>query len=287
MDAKNALKPGSGYWCSAGGEPENQTVTWTGMLKSRRKIKGIKIKWAYGPGEVKVLTSLDGTNFEEASCWEPAPSGGKPRYGQDVMFDETRNVKAVTIAMKRSSRSPTTNPSWPYFGIDEVGGLVEPTEPGMLVSGITAPKGEQCLVAKGGTHLGLETCMNARASGEYKHIFKFNEEGQLEHADSEMCVITGNDDVVPPNGSPVALGDCKAALNLGDGRSLWELSADNQLKMSKEGKLCLVPKGTTVIAEDCDEAAKNTDARDKWFMATKADYDAAWNDAQAMKMAEE
>merc|ERR1712066_998280 len=117
--------------------------------------------------------------------------------------------------------------------------LAEPTAPGMLVNGINAPKGEQCLVrkfdGKGDTGLGLDTCSNAREDGQYSHIFFFNQEGQLEHAnDDDMCVIAGSQGVVPPNGIPVRLGNCRAALNAGDGRSNWELSMSNQLVMSKE-----------------------------------------------------
>ena len=31
---------------------------------------GVKVDWAYAPGQVKVLTSSDGANFEEAKCWQ-------------------------------------------------------------------------------------------------------------------------------------------------------------------------------------------------------------------------
>ena len=49
--------------CSAGGHGKAQTVTWTGVLNSRRSALGLKIDWAYGPGEVKILTSSDGATF--------------------------------------------------------------------------------------------------------------------------------------------------------------------------------------------------------------------------------
>ena len=100
-----ALDSGSGYWCSAGHHAADQAVSWTGALNVRRKVIGLKINWAYSPGtlahrpfflcslvvrlrvllssksslharvalpihlapvgEVKILTSPDGANFEE------------------------------------------------------------------------------------------------------------------------------------------------------------------------------------------------------------------------------
>ena len=46
-----------------------QGVTWTDVLNSRRVALGLKVDWAYAPGEVKVPTSSDGANSEAAKCW--------------------------------------------------------------------------------------------------------------------------------------------------------------------------------------------------------------------------
>ena len=46
-----------------------EVVAWTGSFMSRREVLGIKLRWSYAPAEVKVLTSADGGNFEEASRW--------------------------------------------------------------------------------------------------------------------------------------------------------------------------------------------------------------------------
>lgn len=110
--------------CSSGGHGKSQTVTWTGILNSRRSALGLKIDWAYSPGEVKILTSSDGANFEEAKCWQPS-SRAEVAYVETFMFDAPLNVKAVTISM----RSPL---SWGYFGINSVALLAEPG-PYMLV----------------------------------------------------------------------------------------------------------------------------------------------------------
>ena len=110
--------------CSSGSHGAGQTVTWAGVLNSRRQALGVKIDWAYSPGEVKVLTSSDGSNFEEAKCWQPA-ARSEVAYAESIMFDTPLPVKAITISM----RSPL---SWGYFGINSVALLASPG-PFMLV----------------------------------------------------------------------------------------------------------------------------------------------------------
>lgn len=42
--AKQALRPGTGYWCSAGEHKPSDLVTWKGTLKHRRKVSGLKVR---------------------------------------------------------------------------------------------------------------------------------------------------------------------------------------------------------------------------------------------------
>ena len=93
-------------------------MTWTGSLNSRRVALGVKVNWAYAPGEVKVLASSDGANFEEVKCWQSS-SRKEVAFDESFMFDEPRNVKAVTITMRSAQ-------SWGYFGINSVALIAEP-----------------------------------------------------------------------------------------------------------------------------------------------------------------
>ncbi len=93
-------------------------MTWTCVLNSRRAAPGLKVDWAYAPGEVKVLTSSDGANYKEARCWQ-ASKRTEAAFEESFMFDAPRNVKAVMIAM----RSPR---SWGYFGINSAALVAEP-----------------------------------------------------------------------------------------------------------------------------------------------------------------
>ena len=80
--------------------------------------------WAYAPGEVKILTSSDGANFDEVQFWQSS-ARAEVAFEETLMFPTPQSVKAVTIAM----RSPQ---SWGYFGINSVALLAEPG-PFMLV----------------------------------------------------------------------------------------------------------------------------------------------------------
>jgi len=266
--AKHATSAGSGYWCSSGNHSNEQVVTWTGVLRSRRKAEGIKVDWAYSPDEVKILTSPDGLNFEEATCWQPS-TRDDVAYQQTITFDAPRNVKAVSVAM----RGPR---AWKYFGISEAALVSPPGEPVMLVSGITSPQGEQCLVAQGEDSVGMENCMTAREADDDRAIFKINEEGQLEQIDDGVCVATAGDS--PGAGRPVKLVDCEEALKDGNGTSQWEVDGAGQLRMSKHYHLCMVPQGNEMVVQECEKAALSVDARDKWFLTAPGEFDAAVKD---------
>ena len=67
---------------------------------------------AYGPGEVQVLVSNNGGNFEEASSWRAA-SRSEVSYRETFMFERSQNVKAVSIVMK----SPMP---WGFCGLNGV-----------------------------------------------------------------------------------------------------------------------------------------------------------------------
>merc|ERR1719188_961874 len=68
FSAQLATQKGSGYWSSAGGHAPGSIVTWTGSLGARQKAIGVKLNWAYAPGEFKILTSGGSGNFEDASA---------------------------------------------------------------------------------------------------------------------------------------------------------------------------------------------------------------------------
>ena len=46
-------------------------VAWQGKLAAPMPLKGVEITWAHAPEEIRVLTSPNGSNFEEAICFRP------------------------------------------------------------------------------------------------------------------------------------------------------------------------------------------------------------------------
>ena len=235
--AQEAAAPGSGYWCSSGKHLPGQSVSWTGTLDSRYKALGVKINWAYGPGELKVLTSGDGGNFAEAACWRSS-SRSEASYEEAVMFDGPLNVKALTIAM----RSPMP---WSYFGISDVSLIVEPSYPSMLVSSAAAAGGEMCLVAKEGVQ--MAPCLSAIAAGDGQEIFQFVD-GALKNAATKTCVTLANGDAAA---GKLIMAACPT--EDGDGRSSYALTAKGQLQLGM-GNYCLSASGAQVALQDCADA---------------------------------
>lgn len=238
--AQQALSGGSGYWCSSGSHDVAQSVVWTGILNSRRTALGVTLDWAYAPGEVKILTSSDGANFEEAKCWQSS-TRKEVAFEETFMFDAPRNVKAVTIVM----RSPQ---SWGYFGINSAVLIAEPG-PIMLVSGITSSDGEQCLVASA-SGVNLERCLDAIASGDGREILRLDEDGQVVSMADGKCMALANGDTT--GGGMLIKEKCSGSIASGDGRSVFVVTPNGQLKMPHIGNYCLAIAGDG--ASDADVA---------------------------------
>jgi len=213
FSAGEAVSEGTGYWCSSGSHGPGQVVTWTGRLGASQSVSGLKLDWAYAPGEFKVLTSSDGGNFEEVACWRPA---GQPEasFQEVVMFDDPRAVRVMAVVM----RSPGP---WGYFGLNHATLIGEPG-PAMLVSGSEAGTGEVCVVSTGKS-VQLEGCLQSIASGTSGNAFKFNERSQLVSLLNNQCAAVANGDV--SGGGSLVMQDCSDALEANDGRSVIELTA--------------------------------------------------------------
>ena len=213
---------------------------------------------AYAPGEVKVISSSDGGNFEEAACWR-ATSRSEVSYTETVMFDSVRAVKALTVVMKAPM-------SWGYFGLNGVSLLSSGDESFMVVSGAASSLGERCLTVAG-AGLASEGCLDAIAAGDGRDVFKFHGD-QIVHTASNMCIAL-------KGGSPgkVGLQDCAVATKTQDGRSSWELAADGQLKMPRMGNYCLVLSESGVTVADCAESSEAGDSADKFVLAAVPELD--------------
>jgi len=222
----------------------------TGALNARHKVLGVKINWAYGPGEYRVMTSSDGGNFEEAACYRKA-TRSDVSYEDVVMFDAAKNVKALTIAM----RSPM---SWQYFGINDLALIVEPF-PFMLVSGGTSTAGEECIVAADG-ELRTAPCLDAIAEGSGSEVFQFQGEGQISNLASNQCATLENND--PQLGGKLAMGSCNSGAS-------FAMAPNGQVKLQPMGNYCVVASATGVTVEDCSEGVSG----DKFFQVAVSEFD--------------
>lgn len=102
----------------------------------------------------------------------------------------------------------------------------------MLVAGITAPA-EMCLTASGDS-VGLESCLDAVASGTGRDLWSFESGGQLLHKRTQKCAGAA------AGGETIALVPCANA-------GAWELLANGQVKI---GKQCLSQRGLSAGLED-------------------------------------
>jgi len=265
FSAGEATSKGTGYWCSAGNHAPGQSVTWTGTLAARQKALGVTFNWAYGPGEYKVLTSADGGNFQEATCWRSAKRN-EVSYKETLMFEGARNVEALTVVM----RSPRP---WGYFGLNDVALIVEPG-PMMLISGSSAKAGERCVVALPNAVVGMEDCLQAITAGAGHEIFQWNEESQIVSTRAGKCLSFAGGSQ-SGGGGLVALQDCAQASEAGDGRSNFELTAAGQLRFKYMGNYCLVTSQAGVHVQDCSTAEESGAAQDKFFLAAVPEFDPA------------
>ena len=151
-------------------------MAWTGSFRSRRELLGIKLRWSYAPAEVKVLTSADGGNFEEASRWRRT-ARTEPSFEETIMFATPVSVKAVKVLMRGAK-------PWGYFGLSTVAAVAAPYS-FMLVSGAAAIH-EQCVVS---TPAGLSAkpCVDAIVAGDGHEVFGLTSAGSLQDV-SGRCV---------------------------------------------------------------------------------------------------
>ena len=191
-----------------------EVVAWTGSFMSRREVLGIKLRWSYAPAEVKVLTSADGGNFEEASRWRRT-ARTEPSFEETIMFATPVSVKAVKVLMRGAK-------PWGYFGLSTVAAVAAPYS-FMLVSGAAAIH-EQCVVS---TPAGLSAkpCVDAIVAGDGHEVFGLTSAGSLQDV-SGRCVAL--------EAGKVEFRQCSNVV--------------------KQGNMCLALGGPGVVAMDCEEA---------------------------------
>ena len=193
-----------------------QVRSWSFM--SRRELLGIKLRWSYAPAEVKVLTSADGGNFEEASRWRRT-ARTEPSFEETIMFATPVSVKAVKVLMRGAK-------PWGYFGLSTVAAVAAPYS-FMLVSGAAAIH-EQCVVS---TPAGLSAkpCVDAIVVGDGHEVFGLTSAGSLQDV-SGRCVAL--------EAGKVEFRQCS---NVG---GVWEMTAEGQVK---QGNMCLALGGPGIM----------------------------------------
>ena len=195
---------------------------------------------------MQILVSSDGGNFEEASCWRQA-TRNEVAYRETIMFERAQKVKAVSIIMK----SPMP---WGYFGLSDVGLLTSGDESFMVVIGERSAGAERCLTVVD-SDISVDSCLNSLASLDGREVFRFQNQ-RLMHVASGLCVAAAGDDTYQ-----AALRDCGSSSESQMVRSVWELTANAQLKLPRMGDSCLALRGGRAIVNECGTSPE------KFFLA--------------------
>ncbi|KAH7648531.1 2 extracellular with a signal peptide [Cryptosporidium bovis] len=232
---ENGIRRGITHWLSDGNAVKNDVVYFTGILSEPRTVSGIVINWSSSPAEVRIDVSKDGITFEKAVEWTRGKLTSK-EYEQKLYFENRPiRISKVRIGM----RGPINS----FFGINFTGLLIVGAPVVQLTSGVTSMTEEFCWQIENGdiytkgAELVLASCIEAVASGDSREIFQFNSKGQLFNPLSKLCVQMKNNDL---SDSGLILDDCKKTT---DGKGLFELLPNNQLRLTRGGNLCLTSPG--------------------------------------------
>nr|CEL69159.1 TPA: LCCL domain containing protein, related [Neospora caninum Liverpool] len=209
--AHRAIQPGTGYWSSAGGLADDEQVTWTGYLATPGKIKGVRVRWQYAPGEVQVAVSPNGVDYHVALPWRPAGSSATA-YDEDILFGGDEEAKVVVIGMRNQIHG--------FYGINEAKPLGSGEPLMMIVGGVTSPAGEMCL----------------------QELWYSTPQMQLVSARSNPPKCMTLQDGSTEEGGKIVLTDCLRALEEGDGRSSWTFEGNSQLRLQRAGAWCMTQK---------------------------------------------
>lgn len=188
------------------------------------------------------------------------------------MFDAPRAVKAVTVVM----RSPQ---SWGYFGINSAALIAQPG-PFMLVSGITSPVGEQCLVT-GASGVHLEPCLESIAAGDGREVLQQDEDGRIANLVDGTCLALVDGDTT--GGGVLAMAPCSTSAENGDGRDVFAMTSSGQLKMPRVGTYCLTVAGDGAvdanIAQGAEVTATSSNAQHAVEHIADGDAQSYWSSA--------
>merc|ERR1739848_102219 len=78
---------------------------------------------------------------------------------------------------------------------------------------------------------------DAIAAGDGRDVMEFDDAGQIVHIPSQTCLTLVDGDV--SEGGKLAMQSCSKSPEAGDGRSLFAVQPNGQIKMPKLGNVCL------------------------------------------------
>ncbi|XP_026191628.1 uncharacterized protein LOC34617422 [Cyclospora cayetanensis] len=195
-------------------------------------------------GRIKTRRLVEGIEIN----WAYAP--GKAQFHQVLTFPHAVYLKAIRIMMK--------DPQSQYFGISLVQLLGGGFPVLRIQSGITSPHQDLCVQSDERGDIVLDGCLMSTAIADERALWQFTEQVL------GVCMVLKDNNV--QDGGQVVTGDCTAEYNFQDGRSVWELQPNNQLKLLRGGNYCLSQTGSkagsTDVAKDAEVRSTHSRAAD-------------------------
>merc|ERR1719291_990962 len=125
--------------------------------------------------------------------------------------------------------------------------------------------------------VGSEDCLQALAKGAGREIFMWNDDSQIVSMLEGKCISLASG-AASSNGR-LTLQDCTEAVEAGDGRSIFELTAAGQLKFKHLGGYCVAASQDGLHMQDC--GAEDAASQDKFFLSAVPEFDPARGAAAA------
>jgi len=238
---------GFSYWCSTGFHLKNQIITWEGVFEYTRRLSHLWIRWAYAPGSYRILTTNDGSNWEESIPWQTGFKGVLwqwlakifwwwrwfyKSYAEYIPFGSPVWAKRIRIQMRESVFN--------YFGIYRVEAWMK----SWTVMLKTAAQGDNdgCLISadgsgKDGREIQLMDCTEAIAAGDGRELWTIQNNFEITSYVGEKCIEAAEGDT--SDGARIQINDCWVSKSAGDGREKWVMDHNGLTRLYKDQSKCL------------------------------------------------
>lgn len=255
---------GFSYWCSTGLHLKNQIVVWEGVFEYSKRLSHLWIRWAYAPGSFRILSTNDGSNWEELIPWKSGFKGVLWQWLAKVFWwwrwfykSYSEYVPFPTPIWGKRLRIQMKDPAFNFFGIYRVEAWIK--EWTVMLKTAAQSDNEGCLIMADGSgkdhrELQLMDCTEAIAAGDGRELWTLHNNFQITSYVGGKCIEAAEGDV--SDGARIQINDCWMSESAGDGREKWLMDHEGLTKLYKEQSKCM----TVLTNSDLENLCLNVKA---------------------------